>query len=273
MSDIMKMLVAVYGTREGEVRLTDRQEQALQSACVWQTLGYHFSRFDFAEPTHTDAQIVSMCRGYKFIARIARGSDSPFVVTRPSDAQPPTPCLSFADAVKCANDLRCDVVTVSPGEYRKEFDAIADHWRVTILIVADAAVRVAVFKTPEGAEVSFAPHQRLALERARRWETFGYKLCGDRIGEPTFTDKEIAALIADYTGLTKIRRPDPMFQVENHPYNIYQRFGTDVPCVSIEAALDLAREFGCDVVAVPAADMESTFQHCANERGITLLVV
>lgn len=272
MSDIMKKLVAIYGTRSGEVRLTERQEHALQSACVWQTLGYHFSRFAFEEPTYTDAQIVSMCRGYNFIARIGRGSDSPFVVTRASE--PPTPCLSFADAVKCAHEMfRCSVVTISAGDFRPDFDAIADHWRVTILIVDETSMRVDVYTAPDGSEVAFAPHQRVALQRAKRWDNFGYKVTGGRIGEPTFTDKEVAAMMADYRGLTKIRRPDPLFQVPNHPYNIYQRYGTDVPCVSFEAALDRAREFGVDVVAVPRADMESRFQHCADERGITLLVV
>lgn len=136
MSDIMMQLVSVYGTRTGEVRLTQRQEQALQTACVLQTLGYHFSRFCADKPTFTDAQIVEMCSGYKFIARICRGTnDHPYVVTHPSRPDA-VPCLSFADAVKCAHDVfRCNVITVPPEDFRPEFDGIADHWRATILIV------------------------------------------------------------------------------------------------------------------------------------------
>jgi hypothetical protein len=135
MNDIMKRLVSVYGTRDGEVRLTDRHEKALQTACVWQTLGYYFSRFSFEEPSYTDAQVASMCSRYKFIARISRGSDVPYVVTHESKSEP-EPCLSFADAVKCAHELfGCNLVTVPPDEFRPEFDVIADHWRVTILLV------------------------------------------------------------------------------------------------------------------------------------------
>jgi hypothetical protein len=135
MSDIMNLLVSVFRTREGEVRLTERQEQALQAACVWQTLGYQFSRFCAEAPTYTDAQVASMCSGYKFIARISRGSDVPYLVAHASRSEP-EPCLSFADAVKCAHEMfRCDLVTVPPDEFRPEFDGIAGHWRVTILIV------------------------------------------------------------------------------------------------------------------------------------------
>lgn len=131
----MMQLVSVYGTRTGEVRLTERQVQALQTACLFQTLGYHFSRFCADKPTFTDAQIVEMCSGYKFIARICRGRTDPFVVTHPSRPDP-VPCLCFADAVKCAHDtFRCNVVTVPSGDFQREFDGIADHWRVTILIV------------------------------------------------------------------------------------------------------------------------------------------
>jgi hypothetical protein len=138
MTDLMNRVVSIYKVQGGgEIRLTQRQERALQHACVWQTLGYHFSRFCFDAPTYTDAQIVAMCSTYKFIARICRDSFSPFVVVNPhTPDDQPTPCLSFTDAVRCAHEMfRCDVITVPSNDFRPEHDSIADHWRVTILIV------------------------------------------------------------------------------------------------------------------------------------------
>lgn len=134
-------------------------------------------------------------------------------------------------------------------------------------------MRVTVFTDAQGGQVSFAPHQRLALERGGVWWDYGYTVKATEEGEPTFTDAEIAVKLCAYRGLTRIARPDPRFTVPNHPYNLHNRFGTDTPCVSFEAALDCARDIGCDVVQVPAADMERWFDQYAAERGITLLVV
>lgn len=131
---------------------------------------------------------------------------------------------------------------------------------------------VTVFTTPEGDDLMFAPHQRLALERAGLWQTYGYTLKTQCEGIPTFRDSEIAATLYNYAGLTTIYRPG-LTHVPNHPYNVRnRRASTDVPCVTIEAALDTVRELGCDVVAIPVADMEPVFERYAADRGITLLV-
>lgn len=143
MSDSRKQAVGVYISRSGAlVQLTDRQETALQRACVWQTLGYRFLRYDFAEPSYSDADIVSMCAGYRFIAHIGllheqyRSPDAPYLVLNPKMREPSAACANFTDAVKCAHELfRCDVVTVPTAEFKPEFDSIAEHWRTAILIV------------------------------------------------------------------------------------------------------------------------------------------
>lgn len=143
MNDTRKHTVGVYSTRSGAlVLLTERQETALQRACVWQTLGYRFLHYDFAEPTHSDADIVSLCAGYKFIAHIGmlhqqyRSPDAPLLVLNPKKFEPSAACANFTDAVKCARELfRCDVVTVPASEFKPEFDCIAAHWRIAILVV------------------------------------------------------------------------------------------------------------------------------------------
>lgn len=143
MSDFMSQAVWIYVTRDGkEVRLTERQEIALQKACVWATLGYQFSRTEFSEPTYSDRDIVALCAGYKFIAHIGllnpqyRSPELPYLVGNPNRFEPSATCANFTDAVKCARELfYCDVVTVPAKEFRPEFDCIADHWRVAILTV------------------------------------------------------------------------------------------------------------------------------------------
>jgi hypothetical protein len=136
-------------------------------------------------------------------------------------------------------------------------------------------MRVTVFTMPDGTEVAFAPHQRLALERSRSWPDFGFTLKEQVEGEPTFSDLEVAlGLIGGYEGLTKIYRPPPQFRIPNRPYNLWnRRDNRDCAFVNFETALDTARELGFDVVQVPASDMERWFDIIASDRGITLLVV
>jgi hypothetical protein len=136
-------------------------------------------------------------------------------------------------------------------------------------------MRVTVFTMPDGTEVAFAPHQRLALERAQRWTEHGFKLKKQAEGEPTFTDAEVAAGLLDgYAGLTSIHRPPLQLRVPNRPYNVSNARATaEIPCVSFEAALEYAWGLGCNIVLLPAADMERGFDMLAEQRGITLLLV
>jgi hypothetical protein len=137
----MKHAVGVYFTRKGvEVRLTERQEKALQAACMWQTLGYRFSRYTFAGPTHSDREIAGLC--FKAVAHIGmlhskyRSPDFPYLVSSPNRFEPSAVCVSFEDSVKCARELfNCDVVTVPAKEFQPGFDDIAARWHVAILIV------------------------------------------------------------------------------------------------------------------------------------------
>lgn len=135
--------VAVYTARGGAlVLLTGRQEAALQRACVWQTLGYRFIRWELARPTHCDREVLTMCRTYKYITHIGllhpeyRSSDAPYLVSNPDQFEPSAACVNFTDAVKCSRELfRCDLVTVKRCDYQPSFDCVADLWRVSLLIV------------------------------------------------------------------------------------------------------------------------------------------
>lgn len=136
-------------------------------------------------------------------------------------------------------------------------------------------MRVTVFAMSDGTEVALAPHQRLALERSGRWASFGFRLKEQYEGEPTFSDLEIAlGLLDGYPGITKIHRPPSKLREPNRPYNVWNmRVVAEIPCVNFEVALAHAWGLGCNVVMVPAADMERGFDILADERGITLLVV
>jgi hypothetical protein len=135
--------VAVYATRDGgKVRITERQERALQASCAWQTLGYRFSHCGFEVPSYSAADILGMCSGYRFTTHIGllhaqyRSVDAPFLVSNPERFGQSAACANFADAVKCAHELfHSDLVTVRADEFQPAFDSVADHWRVAILIV------------------------------------------------------------------------------------------------------------------------------------------
>jgi hypothetical protein len=136
-------------------------------------------------------------------------------------------------------------------------------------------MQVAVFKMPDGTEVAFAPHQRRALERAQRWSKHRFALTGQIDGEPTFSDREISiGLLDGYTGLTRIYRPPVERRDPNRPYNVWAvQVVAEIPCVNFEVALDYAWGLGCNVVMVPAADMEPGFEMIAEQRAISLLIV
>jgi hypothetical protein len=136
-------------------------------------------------------------------------------------------------------------------------------------------MRVAVFSMPDGTEVAFAPHQRRALERAQRWTTQGYTLKGQVDGEPDLSDLELAiGLLDGYAGLTRIYRPPLQRRDPNRPYSVCAvQMAAEIPCVNFDVALDYAWGLGCNVVMVPAADMDPGFDMLAEQRAISLLIV
>jgi hypothetical protein len=136
-------------------------------------------------------------------------------------------------------------------------------------------MQVTVFTMPDGTEVAFAPHQRRALERAQRWTKHGFKFKTQVDGEPSFSDLEISIGLFDgYAGLAWIYRPPLEHRDPNRPYNVWAvQVVAEIPCVNFEVALDHAWGLGCNVVMLPAADMEPGFDMFAEQRAISLFVV
>jgi hypothetical protein len=141
--DPSQILVQIYATPKGPVRLTDDQVVALQRAGVWESLKYTFLYCAVSAPTHSNEHIVNMLGDYPRRVNIGmldpeyRDPRLPYMLTATNRGNTGlVPCETFQAALKCASEMfRCDIVTVPRRDFQLEFRRMAKDYNIVVLVI------------------------------------------------------------------------------------------------------------------------------------------
>lgn len=129
------------------------------------------------------------------------------------------------------------------------------------------------YQASDGTILALSDPQRIALQHAGLMRQYGPAYISSASAK-TYSDAEIADMCEGRVKMTSIHLKDRPYRGAE-PFVVYdpQPNGTPTACSSFDSALDAAQKYGCNVVTVPAQDVEPAYYGFASNRGITILAV
>jgi hypothetical protein len=137
-------------------------------------------------------------------------------------------------------------------------------------------MKTALYHTRLGKPIVLRKNQADALIRAGVWLTLGYTYIDASTDEPTYTDDIIGTMIRRYPKVALICRPPYQEKGPEFPFRIVSAAHTErnAWCKSFGAAVQWVRDIHqCDILFVPASDMQPDYFEKAEKWRVCLLSV